>query len=84
MSNGGRSTTGDAKVPYYRESDVREAAKYLRLTVTRYLAGRALMSDIDVAVMLLRQVAPVPGDVGQPDHEARCPPQALLVDDANT
>jgi hypothetical protein len=32
MSNRGRSTTGEASVPYYLGAPIQEAAKYLRLT----------------------------------------------------
>lgn len=55
-SNAGRSTTGEAKVPYYRGSDKIEAAKHLRLTVTRYLAERANFSEVEEAMDLLRDV----------------------------
>lgn len=53
VGNQGRSTTGEAIVPYYRQSDRVEAAKYLRLTVTRYLTDRATMKDIREAMQLL-------------------------------
>ena len=53
MGNQGRSTTGGPKVPYYRQSDRVEAAKYLRLTVTRYLTDRTTMKDIREAMQLL-------------------------------
>lgn len=61
-SNAGRSTTGEAKVPYYRQADHIEAAKHLRLTVTRYINDRALLSEIEEAMVMLRAAAPVPGD----------------------
>lgn len=57
MSNQGRSTTGGPKVPYYRQSDRVEAAKYLRLTVTRYLSERATMKDIREAMSRLEDAA---------------------------
>lgn len=66
MSNAGRSwARGGA--PYAPQAKWKEAAKYLRLTVTRYLAERALLRDVEEAMMMLRQVAPVAGDVKRPD-----------------
>jgi hypothetical protein len=56
-SNRGRSTTGDVQVPYYVQSPRIEAARHLRLTVTRYLADRASLSDVEDAMTLLRQAA---------------------------
>lgn len=56
-SNAGRSTTGEAKVPYYRGSERVEAAKHLRLTVTRYLADRANLTEVEEAMDMLRNVA---------------------------
>lgn len=53
MSNQGRSTTGGPKVPYYPRGPRVEAAKYLRLTVTRYLTDRATMKDIREAMQML-------------------------------
>lgn len=53
-SNKGRSTTGEAAVPYYRGTDAQEAAKHLRLTVTRFLADRANFSEIEEAMDILR------------------------------
>lgn len=53
MSNRGRSTTGEAAVPYYRGSDRIEAAKHLRLTTTRYIADRATLDDIREAMTML-------------------------------
>ena len=53
MSNKGRSTTGEPQVPYYRQSDRIEAAKHLRLTVTRYLAGREPIDSVREAMKLL-------------------------------
>lgn len=57
MSNAGRSTTGQAKVPYYRQNDRIEAAKHLRLTVTRYLAGREALSTVREAMQMLEDAA---------------------------
>ena len=57
MSNAGRSTTGEAKVPYYRQNDRIEAAKHLRLTVTRYLAGREPLSAVQEAMKMLEDAA---------------------------
>ena len=51
MSN--RSTTGGPKVPYYPRGPQVEAAKHLRLTITRYLADRASMKDIREAMSML-------------------------------
>lgn len=68
MSNAGRSTTGGPKVPYYRQADHIEAAKYLRLTVTRYLADRASLDDIREAMAILVAAAPV---TGEPGHRKR-------------
>jgi hypothetical protein len=53
MGNEGRSTTGGPKVPYYRGSGRVEAAKHLRLTVTRYLADRASLKDVREAMSML-------------------------------
>jgi len=53
VSNQGRSTTGGPRVPYYPRGQRVEAAKYLRLTVTRYLAERASMKDIREAMQML-------------------------------
>lgn len=50
--NSGRSTTGEAAVPYYVESAPREAAKHLRLTATRFLAERATAGDVDEAIRM--------------------------------
>lgn len=52
-SSRGRSTTGEAAVPYYVGGETTEAAKYLRLTITRWLAQRASMADIDQAIGML-------------------------------
>jgi hypothetical protein len=51
-TNGGRSTTGEAAVPYYVESPEREAAKYLRLTASRFLAERASSHELDEAIKI--------------------------------
>src|SRR5689334_23176197 len=61
-SNAGRSTTGEPKVPYYRGTPTQEAAKYLRLTVTRYLNDRANFSEIEEAMDMLRDAAEADGD----------------------
>ena len=53
MSNRGRSTTGDAAVPHYHRGARIEAAKHLRLTVTRYIADRASLDDIREAMTFL-------------------------------
>lgn len=50
--NSGRSTTGEASVPYYVESAPREAAKHLRLTAARYLAERATAGEVDEAIRM--------------------------------
>ncbi len=60
--NRGRSTTGDAAVPYYVQAPHIEAAKHLRLTVTRYIADRASLDDIREAMAMLTSAAPVAGD----------------------
>ena len=54
MSNRGRSTTGSAAVPYYVRIPTEEAARHLRLTVTRYLAERANIGDIEEAMEILK------------------------------
>lgn len=64
MSNRGRSTTGRAAVPYYPRSQHIEAAKHLRLTVTRYIADRASLADIQEAMAMLVAAAPVSGERG--------------------
>ena len=64
MSNAGRSTTGAPKVPYYTRGAHIEAAKHLRLTVTRYLADRASLKDIQEAMAMLVAAAPVEGEPG--------------------
>ncbi len=48
--NRGRSTTGKAAVPYYSRSPEREAAYAIRLMASRFLADRALASDLDEAI----------------------------------
>ena len=52
--NSGRSTTGGPAVPYYRGSDIQEAAKHLRLTVTRFLADREPFATVEQAMSMLR------------------------------
>ncbi len=63
--NAGRSTTGEAAVPYYVESPRREAAKHLRLMMTRFLAERAAPGEVDEAIRVWRDAAktsaPTPG-----------------------
>lgn len=56
-NNRGRSTTGEPAVPYYVQAPHIEAAKHLRLTVTRYLADRASLRDVEEAWTMLRSVA---------------------------
>jgi hypothetical protein len=53
--NAGRSTTGEPTVPYYLGTPAQEAAKHLRLTVSRYLAARASFSEIEKAMDMLRE-----------------------------
>jgi len=62
--NAGRSTTGDPKVPYQIRAPHIEAAKHLRLTVTRYINDRAALREVEEAMVMLRQVAPVAGERG--------------------
>lgn len=50
-----RSTTGKAAVPYYPGSPTMEAAKHLRLTVTRYIASRATFGDVKEAFEILQK-----------------------------
>lgn len=58
----GRSTTGGAAAPYQPRAAHIEAAKHLRLMATRYIADRASLREVEEAMVLLRQVAPVVGD----------------------
>jgi len=52
--NSGRSTTGDAKVPaHYPMDPVTEAAKHLRLSLTRYIAGREPFATVREAFEIL-------------------------------
>jgi hypothetical protein len=60
----GRSTTGGPAVPYYVRASHIEAAKHLRLTVTRYIADRASLDDIREAMALLVAATPVAGERG--------------------
>jgi hypothetical protein len=69
--NAGRSTTGEARVPYYRQADHIEAAKHLRLTVTRYIADRAALREVEEAMVMLRAAAPVAGERGA-RHASDC------------
>lgn len=68
-SNRGRSTTGRAAVPYYTRGAHIEAAMHLRLTVTRYLADRASLAEIEEAMAMLRAAAPVAGERGHRTDE---------------
>lgn len=63
-SNKGRDTAGGPAVPYYVRGAHIEAAKYLRLTVTRYLADRASLDDVKEAMAMLVAAAPVTGEPG--------------------
>lgn len=56
-NNRGRSTSGEAAIPYYPRSQRIEAAKHLRLTVTRYLADRVSFDDVKEAFAMLAAVA---------------------------
>lgn len=60
--NSGRSTTGGPKVPYYSESDEREAVKHLRLTCTRFLTGHASRKDIDEAINIWKEFLQRPAE----------------------
>lgn len=55
MARQKRSTTGRAAVPFYRGSACAEAARHLRLTVARYLAGRELFRTVTEAYEMLRE-----------------------------
>lgn len=70
--NSGRSTTGEPAVPYYVESPVREAAKHLRLTATRFLAERASSCDLDAAIKLWH-------DSTRKAEPKRCDPDRALA-----
>lgn len=61
-SNRGRSTTGEAQVPYYPGKPHIDAAKHLRLTVGRYINDRALLRDVEEAMEILRAAVgpPIP------------------------
>jgi len=50
-----------------------EAAKHLRLTVTRYIAKRATLDDIRDAMATLVAAAPVAGEPGYRVVKYRCP-----------
>jgi hypothetical protein len=60
QGNAGRSTTGDAAVPYYVESPAREAAKHLRLTAARFLTERASPRDLNEAIKIWLDAAKNP------------------------
>lgn len=51
-------------MPYYIQSQHIEAAKHLRLTVTRYISERASLREIEEAMSMLRAEAPVQGETG--------------------
>lgn len=51
-------------MPYYARGAHIEAAKHLRLTVTRYIADRASLDDIREAMSVLVAAAPVAGERG--------------------
>ena len=55
--NSGRSTTGGPKVPYHPRSRLVEAAKHLRLTTSRFIDERALFSEVEEAMSMLRSAA---------------------------
>lgn len=46
MNRKPRSYTGGPAVPYYRSTEVKEAAKFLRLIADRYVKGNAF--DVEV------------------------------------
>lgn len=62
--NAGRSTTGEPNVPYYIQSPHIEAAKHLRLTVTRYISDRASLREIEEAMSMLRAAHAVGAEAG--------------------
>ena len=64
-SNRGRSTTGEPAVPYQIRAPHIEAAKHLRLIAGRYINDRATLREVEEAMVMLRQVAPVAGDRGR-------------------
>lgn len=69
MSNRGRSTTGEAAVPsHYPTTPIKEAARHLRLTLSRFLSDRASESEVDEAIGIwaserAKQTAPPRPDV---------------------
>ncbi len=63
-NNRGRSTTGGPAVPHCLSTPAKEAAKFLRLVADRYIKDRASLRDVEEAMVMLRAVAPVAGDVG--------------------
>ena len=68
MTRDKRSTTGGPAVPYYHRGAHMEAARHLRLTVTRYIAERATLAEVEEAMVMLRAAAPVAGEAG---HRAK-------------
>jgi hypothetical protein len=69
MANRGRSTTGEAAIPYYVACARIEAAKHLRLMVTRYIADRASLKDIREALAMLETaISPATGEPASCTH----------------
>jgi hypothetical protein len=58
--NKGRSTTNKPDVPYYPDTPIREAAKHLRLTLTRYLADNEPLWAVQRAAEEFQAVAARP------------------------
>ena len=55
-SNAGRSTTGRPKTPYYRQTDAKEAAKYLALVARRFVQDRANANEVNEAIKMWQGV----------------------------
>jgi len=67
--NRGRSTTNEPDVPYYPDTPIREMAKHLRLTLTRYLAGNEPLAGVQRAIEEFQVIAARPAPVsGKADH----------------
>lgn len=64
MAKQKHSRTGGPAVPYYYSGAHMEAARHLRLTVTRYIADRANLAEVEEAMAMLRAAAPVAGEPG--------------------
>jgi len=47
---------------YYPESEIKEAAKYLRLIVGRFLKGDASLSEVQRAIKILNEALEQPGE----------------------